>query len=319
VLTPLEVRDLFEVLRKLAAEGRAIAIVTHKLDEVLAIADEITVLRRGLVEASLTRGASADEIARAMVGGEPPAPIPPRAAPRDQIVLAVERLSVAGPTGRDAVFDASLTVRAGEVLGVAGVQGNGQRELVLALAGLAPSRGAIALGGERIDRLPARDRIARGVGHVPEDRHARGIIESMTLLENLRLGRHREAAPPGASLLRAADVRPDDPSLAAGALSGGNQQKLVVARELGRAPLRLLLCAEPTRGVDLGATRAIRARLAAAADGGAAILLVSSELAELRALADRIVVMLRGRIVATLDARDATDEALGPLMTGAAA
>src|SRR5262249_2855612 len=291
VLTPPEVKSLFPILERLAAGGKTIVLVTHKLDEVAAIAGATTVLRGGRVAASFAGRAAAGEIARAIVGPEAlivePPPDRKRSHELGATVLSVENLAAGRLAG------VSLPVRAGEILGIAGVQGNGQTELVLALTGLLAARGRATLEGRPLDGHP-RARFADGLGHIAEDRHLRGIILDFTLTENLVLGRQRELPFGRAALtayarerLSALDVRPGDPGAPARTLSGGNQQKLVVARELGRPHLRLLLAAEPTRGVDIGATAAIHDKLLAAAASGAAVLLVSSELSELRALADR--------------------------------
>ncbi|HKA90716.1 MAG TPA: ATP-binding cassette domain-containing protein [Haliangiales bacterium] len=307
VLTPPEVVALFEVLRALRGEGKTIVIVTHKLDEVVALADETTVLRAGRVVGEFAAGTAADDIARAIVGGTPPVDAPAALTPGD---VRLEARDVA--IGR-AVRGVSLSVRAGEIVGIAGVLGNGQSELMLALAGiLRPDAGTIRVGGRR--------------GHIPEDRHARGIILDFTLAENLVLGRQRELAmwlPPLAPLARAALARgrvvPPDPDAHAAELSGGNQQRLVVERELGRPGLEVLLAAEPTRGVDIGASAWIRARIREAAAAGAAVLLGSSDLGELRSLAGRILVFYRGRIAAELPVAEATDERLGAAMLGLSA
>jgi simple sugar transport system ATP-binding protein len=217
-----------------------------------------------------------------------------------------------------------LEVRAGEIVGVAGVQGNGQSELVLCVAGLlVPERGRVLLRGADVTGASVASRLAAGIGHIPEDRHRRAVVMGFGLADNLRLGRQRELRHAGLGewarqRLVAADVRPPDPAAPMSSLSGGNQQKLVVERELGRPGLAVLLAAEPTRGVDIGAAAAVHRRIVAAAAAGAGVLLVSSDLTELRALSDRLLVFFRGRIAAELPP-DATDERLGKLMTGAAA
>jgi general nucleoside transport system ATP-binding protein len=333
VLTPPEVKSLFAVLERLAQEGKTIVLVTHKLDEVVAVADRTTVMRGGRVVAEYPAGTDVAVIAGAIVGGEgaiaPPgaAAGPAAAGPgnrREPGNAVLELRDVAVPPRLARV---SLRVRAGEILGIAGVLGNGQSELVLAIAGLVrPARGTIAIGGRDVTRTPPGARLAAGLAHIPEDRHLRGLILDFTLAENLRLGRHREPGLAHAAAreafvrqrLAALDVRPADPALLARKLSGGNQQKLVAARELGRPALRLIVAAEPTRGVDIGATARIHQALREARDGGAGILLVSSELSELRALADRLLVLYRGVEVATLPPTAADDE-LGALMTGARA
>jgi general nucleoside transport system ATP-binding protein len=311
VLTPPEVKQLLGVLEALAAEGKTIVLVTHKLEEVARVASRTTVMRDGRVIEDFARGTSPAAMARAIVGREePPRPARTRGSP-GEAVLKVTELSV----GR-ALQGVSLEVRSGEVLGVAGVLGNGQSELVLAVAGLLPPTGG------RVEVTGTR-------GHIAEDRHARGVILDFSLEDNLLLGRQRDFAGPGGidrarvrayaeERLVALDVRPPTPTLPMRALSGGNQQKVVVARELARPGMRLLIAAEPTRGVDIGATAVIHQKILDAAAGGAAVLLVSSDLTELRALADRLVVLYRGRIAAEL-APDASDEHIGRLMMGTAA
>jgi simple sugar transport system ATP-binding protein len=308
VLTPPEVTALFEVLTALRAEGKTIVLVTHKLDEVVALADETTVLRAGKVVGSFPAGTAADDIGRAIVGGTPPAETETALTPGDIRVVATD---VA--IGR-AVRGVSLSARAGEIVGIAGVLGNGQSELMLALAGiLRPDAGTIRVEGGAGGRA----------GHIPEDRHARGIIADFTLAENLVLGRQRELpwwlpplGPPARVALARGRVVPPDPDARAGDLSGGNQQKLVVERELSRPDLKLLLACEPTRGVDIGASAWIRSRIRETAALGAAVLLQSSDLGELRSLASRILVFYRGRIAAELPVAEATDERLGAAMLG---
>jgi ABC-type uncharacterized transport system ATPase subunit len=310
VLTPPEVKQLLGVLEGLAAEGKTIVLVTHKLEEVARVSARTTVMRDGKVIEEFPRGTPPAEMARAIVGREEPErPARARREP-GEVVLRAEDLSV----GR-ALQGVSLEVRAGEVLGVAGVLGNGQSELVLAVAGLVePTGGRVTVAGAR--------------GHIAEDRHARGAILDFSLEDNLLLGRQRDFAGPlgidrarvrayADERLAALDVRPRQAALPLRTLSGGNQQKLVVARELGRPGLRLLIAAEPTRGVDIGATALIHTKILEAAAGGAAVLLVSSDLSELRALADRLVVLYRGRVAAEL-APDVGDERIGRLMMGAA-
>ncbi|HEY3352675.1 MAG TPA: ABC transporter ATP-binding protein [Polyangia bacterium] len=333
VLTPPEVTQLFGILRELRQSGRAVVVITHKLDEVMAISDRITVMRRGRVVARMeTPATSAEEVARAMVGHDvlPDATRAAPAAPDAPLLLEVDGLGVDRSPGVPALADVSLAVRAGEILGVAGVEGNGQTELVEAIMGLRPAaRGRVRLGGVDLTPLEVRARLAAGLAHVPEDRHRRGLVLDLTVAENLVLGREDAIAAPfglwPATLARAAaplleryDVRPVAPGAAARALSGGNQQKLVLGRELARGA-RVILAAHPTRGVDVGAVARIWTELRAARAGGAAILLVSADLAEIFALADRILVLYRGRVAAAFDPHATTVDELGLAMTGAAA
>uniref|UniRef100_A0A832I2Q4 ABC transporter ATP-binding protein n=1 Tax=Eiseniibacteriota bacterium TaxID=2212470 RepID=A0A832I2Q4_UNCEI len=332
VLTPQEVDELFDVLRALRAEGAAICLITHKLAEVTALADRVTVLRAGRV---VGRGPIAEmpagRIAELMVG-RPVAPLHARAdrAP-GAVRLAARGLRVADDRGLEAVRGVSFEVRGGEIVGIAGVEGNGQHELVECLAGLRrPRAGTVEINGRAPARHDPAAHAAAGLAHVPSDRLRRGLVPGMTLAENLVLGRQRARdvgrgpwlgpralARHAAPRLAEFDVRPADPRLAAERLSGGNQQKLVAARELSRgAPV--VLAAHPTRGVDLGAVEFLHRRLLAERDAGRAVLLVSSDLAEILALADRILVLFEGRVV--LETRPAaTDErALGLAMTGRA-
>jgi general nucleoside transport system ATP-binding protein len=302
VLTPGEVRELLATLRALATAGKTVIIITHKLDEVLAVADHVTVMRAGKVVADRpATGLDADQLAHAMIGRLPAHPersAREAGAESKDDVLRVDDLWVTGARGVPAVRGATLAVRSGEIVGIAGVEGNGQTELIEAIAGLRRAhRGTITVHGT--------------IGHVPEDRLGRGLIPAMTLADNALLGRQRELADRlgldaariaahARRLIEQADVRPADPSALAAALSGGNQQKLVVARELDRPGLRLLLAAQPTRGVDVGAIEAIHRRILDARAAGLAVLLSSADLSELRALADRVLVMYRGAIAATL-------------------
>jgi general nucleoside transport system ATP-binding protein len=310
VLAPGEARGLCGALRRLCAAGRAVVLVSHRLDEVISASDRVTVLRRGEVVARLeTARTTAAEIARAMLGGESGDPAMPAARP------------AAGPAGpalevRDLVagrlLGVSLGVRPGEILGIAGVEGNGQHDLVEAIAGLRPAeRGAVRLLGRDATRLSVGERRAAGLSFVSEDRET-ALVADFTLAENLRLG----AEAPAADLLLHFGVRPADPAAPAAALSGGNRQKLLLARELGR-DFSVLVAAHPTRGIDLASARFVRARLLAARAEGKAVLLVSADLEELRALCDRIAVLYRGEIAGTLRPDEASDEALGALMTGA--
>jgi simple sugar transport system ATP-binding protein len=339
VLTPGEVRALFAVLRGLVAAGKTVVLVGHKLDEVCALADRITVMRQGAVVGELGRAeASPEAIAHLMVGHPVLFAVERPPARPGEVVLDLAGLRVARARGDDAVRGIDLGVRAGEIVGMAGVEGNGQRELVEAVVGLRRARaGRIAIAGHEVTRAPVAARHAAGLAHVPADRHARGLVLDLGVAENLLLGRQRELGfflRPGVVLARAraaiasADLRPPDPLARARALSGGNQQKLVVARELDRPGARVLVAVQPTRGVDVGALEHIHRALIAARDRGLGVLLVSTDLDELLALADRLLVNHRGRIVAALagapgtgpgraDVAAALREELGELMTGA--
>lgn len=330
VLSPQAVEDLFRILRGMRAQGKTIVIITHKLSEVLEISDEVTVMRDGrVVGHRKTAETNAAELARLMVGREVLLRVVKPEAKPGGPVLRVRGLSL-----RDRLDGVSFEVRAGEIVGIAGVEGNGQTELIEALAGLVDRKevaGAIELGGEDVTALSARGRKERGIAHVPEDRHRRGLLLDFDLAENAILG--VDERPPVAvgpwhtwldreairrrakKIIDAFDVRPPDATLPARSLSGGNQQKLILGREI-ELPPRLLLVAQPTRGVDIGGIEFIHRRLVELRDSGCAILLVSSELEEVTALADRLLVMRRGRIVGEVDpARTSTGE-IGLLMTG---
>jgi general nucleoside transport system ATP-binding protein len=329
VLTPQETDELLEVMRALKAGGKSIVFITHKLREVKAIADRITVVRRGRVVDTARPDASEDELASLMVGRTVKLKVDKEPAQPGEPVLAVRGLVVVDERGHRAVDGADLAVRAGEVLGVAGVQGNGQTELVEAIMGLRPvAEGEVDLAGVNLAGRTTRAVLDAGVAYIPEDRSVDGLVRDFTVAENLILDQYRQ--PPFASglAMRPAaigqvareriaefDVRTSSAQSRVGTLSGGNQQKVIVARELSREATKLLIAAQPTRGVDVGSTEFIHARVVKERDAGSAVLLVSSELDEVLALADRIAVMYRGRILATLPA-DAPRERIGLLMAG---
>jgi len=330
VLTPQEVEEFFSILRRMRTQGKTVVIITHKLSEVLAISDRVTVMRDGKVVSNLkTSETSAAALARLMVGREVLLRVEKSPAHPGPDVLTVRNLSV------QRVNEVSFVVRAGEIVGVAGVEGNGQTELVEALAGLLPESqvtGTITFGGRDLRAVDARRRREIGVAHVPEDRHRRGLLLDFSLSENAILGVHYR--PPAASgvgamlldrqaierradlVIRKFDVRPPNPALPARALSGGNQQKLIIGREFELPPI-LLLISQPTRGVDIGAIEFIHRKIIAMRDAGCAVLLVSAELEEVTALADRLLVLHNGRIAGEVDPSVATAEEIGLLMTGA--
>ncbi|MEW5722085.1 MAG: ABC transporter ATP-binding protein [Thermodesulfobacteriota bacterium] len=330
VLAPEEVEGLFATLAVLAGQGKSIIFITHKLREVMAAAHAITVLRHGRV-AGVTEPArtSEAELAALMVGQEVPVEVEKGTFSPGETVLKVTGLEVLGDRGRRAVAGVSFELRAGEILGLVGVQGNGQTELVEALTGLRrPSGGRIEIEGRDVT-FRLSERRGPDVAHVPEDRHGHGLVEGFGVADNLILDTYfqeplsrwgvlrREAVVENAFRLMAEyDVRAPGPFTPAGKLSGGHQQRLVVARELSR-PARLLVAAQPTRGLDVGSTGFIHRRLIEKRDQGGAVLLVSTELDEVLALADRIGVMFRGRLAALLDADKTSREAIGLLMAGA--
>ena len=330
VLTPQEAQELFEILRTLTREGISIIFITHKLNEVLEIADRITVLRRGKkVETIPREGATEDSLARAMVGREVLLRVEKTPANPGDVLLHVEDLQVRDDRGLEAVRGVSLDVRAGEIVGIAGVDGNGQSELIDALTGLrSVASGSITVHGEDLTRATAREALDAGLGHIPEDRHRRGLVLDFNLAENLVL--HDYGKEPfsrlgwinprrwfrwAAGLLREFDVRGGGPTTRGGSLSGGNQQKVVVAREVSRDP-SVLIAAQPTRGLDVGAIEFVHGRLVEQRDAGKAVLLVSLELEEILSLSDRILVLYEGRIVAEFPP-DVTEEEVGIAMTGA--
>ena len=332
VLVPQEVRDLFRAVRELTGRGFTVLFISHHLDEVLEIADEITVIRRGETVATVLPGdVTAGRLAELMVGSELPSPQTRESTVTDTVVLEAAGLTVRDGEGRAALDDVSLIIRAGEIVGIAGVEGNGQTELVEALMGMAPiTSGSISLAGQDMTGWTTRARREAGVGFVPEDRGRHGLLLDAPLWENRVLG-HQTQAPnrrgpwidrSGARadterIVREYDVRTPGIDVTAGSLSGGNQQKLVVGREMSGSP-RLLLAAHPTRGVDVGAQAAIWDQLRDARAAGLAVLLISSDLDELVGLSDTLKVMWCGRVVADADPATVTPEQLGSAMTGAA-
>ena len=330
VLTPQETGELFGIMRSLVATGTSIIFITHKLNEVLEIADRITVLRRGKVVGTATPGeATQQSLAQMMVGRPVDLEVDKAPATPGDPVLEIAGLSVSDDRGHPAVRDLDLVVRAGEIVAIAGVQGNGQTELVEAITGLRrPTGGSIRIDGTEIRPDPRRV-LEAGVAHVPEDRLEEGLIPGFTIAENLVLNTyylkpfadgvrlHRDAILATAtSLVGEYDVRTPSVFNAVANLSGGNQQKVIIAREFTR-PIRLLVAAQPTRGLDVGSIEYIHRRVVEKRDAGAAVLIVSTELDEVMALGDRIAVMYQGRIVAILDPAEATPERLGLLMGGA--
>jgi simple sugar transport system ATP-binding protein len=328
VLTPQETKELFTVMRSLRDAGTSIVFISHKLNEVREIADRITVLRRGKVVGTAEPTASTSDLAALMVGRPVQLVVDKQpAAPRDP-VLEVENLSVIDDQGVVLVDDVSFTVRGGEIYAIAGVQGNGQTELTEALVGLRdPTAGSIQITGRKIAGLTTDEILDLGVGYVPEDRLHDGLVGSFTLAENLILDTYDspEYASHGALKLREIerhaeerieefDVRPRDRAAAASTLSGGNQQKVVLARELSR-PLKLLIVSQPTRGLDVGSMEFVHRRIVEQRDNGTAVVLVSTELDEVLALADRIAVMYRGRVAGEVPGGTPADQ-IGVLMAG---
>jgi ABC-type uncharacterized transport system ATPase subunit len=331
VLTRPEVRDLWRVLRLLRDDGVAIVLITHRLDEVVEIAERVTVMRRGQTVARLTAGSTAASIALAMIGREVALDVPANvtsARTDASPALSVRELSVARQGRVAAVRTVTFDIAPGEVLGIAGVEGNGQRELVEAIAGLMRvASGRVELGGQDVTSLDTRRRAEAGLAYIPENRQEQGLVMDFSIGDDLVLREQwrfaagwmldrRRVLAHAESQMERFDIRPRNARTIVRWLSGGNQQKVVVARELGEAPVALL-AAHPTRGVDVGAIEMIHARIREVCAAGTAVLLVSAELGELRALSDRIGVMYRGVLSAPLPRAEATEERLGALMTGA--
>ena len=329
VLTPQEAGELFAIVRNLQEQGTSIIFISHKLHEVTDIADRVTVLRRGkMIETLPAAGATEEQLARLMVGREVLLRVEKKPAEPGEPLLEVQDLEVLDDRGLPAVRGTSLSVRRGEIVGLAGVDGNGQSELIDAIAGLRhPSSGRVVLGGRDVTGATAKRVLDLGLGHIPQDRQRRGLILEFSLAENIAL--HDYDKEPDSKfgwlrpsvlverarrLLKQFDVRGGGPETRASALSGGNQQKVVLAREIERDP-RVLIAAQPTRGLDVGAIEFVHRRLVEERDEGRAVLLVSLELDEIRSLSDRILVIYEGRIVGEYSP-DVTEEELGIAMTG---
>jgi simple sugar transport system ATP-binding protein len=330
VLTPQEADDLFRIMRELASRGVSIIFITHKLKEVLAVADRITVMRDARVVGTV-RPQETDEpqLAAMMVGREVILKVEKGPAHPGEEVLRVENLHVFDDRGVEVVRGVSFSVRAGEVLGIAGVQGNGQTQLVEALTGLRhPHSGEVVMMEHDVTGKPPRPIIEVGVAHIPEDRQRYGLVLPYPVTDNLVLCtyylspfarggvlNHEAIDENGRRLVREFDVRTPSPYVPVMKLSGGNQQKVIVARELSRS-IKLLIANQPTRGLDVGSIEYIHEEIVRMRDAGCGVLLVSAELDEIMALADRIAVMYRGQIMATLPAGQSTKEQLGLLMAG---
>jgi len=332
VLVPQEVDELFANLHRLVDDGATIIFISHKLDEVLAVSDDITVMRQGTTVAAVKPAdVTRRKLGELMVGSELPSPEGRESPIRDSVELRVDGLTVAAPGRRDLVDHVSLQVRSGEVVGIAGVEGNGQFELCEAILGLTPiAAGRIELAGEDVTHASTHHRKSAGVSYIPFDRHREGLMLTSPLWENALLGREHEPRFNRGPLIDSRAARKDcediidrfgvltpSETVPAFALSGGNQQKLLVGRELSAEP-KLLLAAHPTRGVDVGAQAAIWSELRHARDAGLAVLLISADLEELIGLSDTILVMYDGAITAQLDPATATPELLGTYMTGGA-
>ncbi|MHB8641934.1 MAG: ABC transporter ATP-binding protein [Gaiellaceae bacterium] len=329
VLTPQEARELFSIIDSLKADGKSIIFISHKLNEVLEIADRITVLRRGKVIETVPReGATEASLARAMVGREVLLQVEKAPAQPGDVLLSVTDLHVVDDRGIEKIRGMSFDVRAGEIVGIAGVDGNGQTELIDAITGLRKiESGSVSVAGQRLVDANAREMLDAGVGHIPEDRQRRGLVLEFSIAENVAL--HDYDKPPDAKwgwlfpsrmidlarrLIHEFDVRGGGPLTRTGSLSGGNQQKVVVAREIARDP-KVLIAAQPTRGLDVGAIEYLHRRIVTERDKGRAVLLVSLELDEIFSLSDRILVIYEGEIVGE-HTSDVSEQQLGLEMLG---
>jgi simple sugar transport system ATP-binding protein len=330
VLTPSEIIEFFQIVKTLVSAGRGVVFITHKLKEALNIADRIAVLRRGKVVGEVDPGAATEsQIAEMMVGRPVQLTVDKRVADVGAAVLKVTDLTVLDADGRTHVENVSFEVRAGEIVGVAGVQGNGQTELVEALTGLRKATGGtITLDGKDLTHSDPRERHQMGMAHIPEDRQRQGLVGGLSVAENLVLTRYHDdqfshgvlvdwdaANAIADTLIGEYDIRTPNKETGVGTLSGGNQQKVIVARELSR-DLRLTIAAQPTRGVDVGSIEYIHSRIVKERDAGTAVLIVSTELDEVMALSDRLLVMYRGRVVAELDPKKVTPMEVGLYMAG---
>lgn len=330
VLTPQEAQDLFKVMHQLTSRGVSIIFITHKLKEVLAVANAVTVMRRGRVVDSVNpQGMNERSLAAMMVGRDVLLRVEKENAKPGEIVLSVKNLTILDERDVPVIRNFSLDVHAGEILGIAGVQGNGQTELAEVLTGLRrATSGTITLDGQHVPLENPRYLFEHGMAHVPEDRHKHGLVLAYDLVDNIALNayykppfakgfqRDRDSAlDKTVELIEQYDVRTPGPNVHASTLSGGNQQKVIIARELSR-PIKLLIVNQPTRGLDVGSIEFIHRRIVEERDKGVAVLLISAELDEILGLADRIAVMFHGEIVATMPAEEATREKLGLLMAG---
>ena len=332
VLTPQEAEDLFRIMRDLTARGVSIIFITHKLKEVLAVADRITVMRAGRVINTVSPSETdSAQLANMMVGRQVILTVDKKDHEASDDILKVEGLTVRDQRNLETVHNVSFTVRGGEVLGIAGVQGNGQTELSEALTGLRhPTGGKVTIEGKDLTGKPPRIITEAGLGHIPEDRQRHGLVLSYSIADNMALCDYyhapfssRGVIQPKAldensrKLIKAFDVRTPSPFVSAGKLSGGNQQKVIVGRELSRSNVKLVIANQPTRGLDVGSIEYIHSEIIKMRDRGVAVLLISAELDEIMALSDRIAVMYRGQIVAVVDAKKTTREQLGLWMAGA--
>jgi len=332
VLTPQEIEELFTIMHSLKKEGKTIIFITHKLKEVREISDWVTVMRDGRVVGVVkTAETTEEELARFMVGREVLLKVEKGPSQIGEVVLRAKDLEALSDRGLPALKGVSFEIKAGEILGIAGVEGNGQTELVEVLTGLRKvKKGRIVLGGKEVTNASPRMIFESKVAHIPEDRHKRGLILEYSVEDNLILGHHykppvrkrllrlnfKRISENARNLIKRFDIRPANKELLVSSLSGGNQQKVIVARELSRHPW-LLIASQPTRGVDIGAIEFIHKKILEERERGKAVLLVSAELSEVMSLSDRILVMYEGRIVGEVDPKKTKEEEIGLMMTGA--
>lgn len=332
VLTPQEIDELMDIIRRLKAEGKTIILITHKLKEIKAVAERCTVLRRGKYIGTVqVADVSEQELAEMMVGRAVKFEIDKEPCKPGDTILSIQNISVKNTRGQLAVKDLSLDVRSGEIVGIAGVDGNGQSELIFAITGMSPLvEGKILLQGQDISNYSIRQRVEAGIGHIPEDRRKHGLVSEFSVAENIALKNYYKAPytkygclldsqqmnATAASLIQDFDIRAGEgPATKAGSMSGGNQQKVIIAREIELSP-QLLVIAQPTRGLDVGAIEYIRKRIVAERDKGRAILLISFELDEIMNLCDRIATISKGTIVGVFNAGEVTEREIGVMMAG---
>lgn len=330
VLTPQEIEELGIIIKSLVSQGKSIILITHKLKEVMSMSDRVTIVRRGkVIDTLYTKDTNIDELAEKMVGRKVNLFVEKGETEVSSPTLEIKGLRVLDNRKLEAVKGIDLEVHGGEILGIAGVDGNGQSELVQAITGLSKVKaGEILINGKDITNLTPKEVIQSGVGHIPEDRHKRGLVLSYSLAENSILGNHQskqfrkgiglnyqKIREYCRRLIKEYDVRTPNEKVLAKSLSGGNQQKLIVAREIDRDP-SLCIASQPTRGLDVGAIEFVHKKLIELRDEGKAVLLVSLELDEVMSLSDRIAVMYDGKIVGVIDAKDATEKKLGIMMAG---
>jgi ABC-type uncharacterized transport system ATPase subunit len=330
VLTPQEIHELIEIMRNLVKEGKTIILITHKLKEIMAVCDSVTIIRRGkVIDSVAVKDTNPDDLAAKMVGREVNFRVEKQPSQPKEVILAVENVTALGNRGVNALNNLSLEVRAGEILGIAGVDGNGQSELIEVLTGLRKAQqGRVLLKGKDITNQTPRDISESGLSHIPEDRHKRGLVLDFTMSENMVLETYfhpafnkngfldyRAIDKHAAKLIEEFDVRTPSIYTPARALSGGNQQKAIIAREVNKDP-DLLIAAQPTRGLDVGAIEFIHRRLVEQRDKGKAVLLISLELDEIMNVSDRIAVIYEGQIVGIVDPKTTSEQELGLMMSG---